>query len=64
LRRLEELNAETESSDFWSDTARAQTLMRERTGLEDGLKAIDQLTLDLADNVELLEMGEARMTMI
>jgi len=31
--------------------------MRERTGLEDGLKAIDQLTLDLTDNVELLEMG-------
>jgi peptide chain release factor 2 len=59
LRRLEELNAETESSDFWNDSARAQTLMRERTGLEDGLKAIHQLTLDLADNVELLEMGEA-----
>ena len=59
MRRLEELNAETESSDFWNDSARAQTLMRERTGLEDGLKAIDQLTLDLADNVELLEMGEA-----
>jgi len=33
--------------------------MRERTALEDGLKSIDQLTLDLADNVELLEMGEA-----
>jgi peptide chain release factor 2 len=33
--------------------------MRERTGLEDGLKSIDDLTRDLADNVELLEMGEA-----
>jgi peptide chain release factor 2 len=59
LRRLEELNAETENPIFWNDSARAQTLMRERTGLEDGLKSIDQLTLDLADNVELLEMGEA-----
>ena len=56
---MQELNAETESSDFWNDSARAQTLMRERTGLEDGLKAIDQLTLDLADNMELLVMGEA-----
>jgi peptide chain release factor 2 len=59
LQRLQELNAETESSDFWSDSARAQTLMRERIGLEDGLKAIDRLTVDLADNIELLEMGEA-----
>ena len=33
--------------------------MRERTGLEDGLKAIDQLTNDLADNLDLLELGEA-----
>ncbi len=33
--------------------------MRERTGLEDGLKAIDDLSQELADNVELLEMGEA-----
>jgi len=33
--------------------------MRERTGLEDGLKAIDGLTQELDDNVELLEMGEA-----
>jgi peptide chain release factor 2 len=55
---LQELNAETESPDFWNDSERAQALMRERTGLEDGLKAIDQLTLDLADNLELLEMGE------
>ena len=56
---MQELNAETESSEFWNDLARAKTLMRERTGLEDGLKAIDQLTNDLADNLDLLELGEA-----
>jgi peptide chain release factor 2 len=33
--------------------------MRERTSLEDGLKAIDSLTRELNDNIELLEMGEA-----
>jgi len=33
--------------------------MRERTGLEDGLKEIDNLARDLSDNLELLEMGEA-----
>lgn len=56
---MQELNAEAERSDFWNDPARAQTLMRERTGLEDGLKTIDQLTRNFADNIELLEMGEA-----
>lgn len=33
--------------------------MRERTSLEDGIKAIDTLTRELDDNIELLEMGEA-----
>ena len=33
--------------------------MRERTKLETGLKAIDEITGDLNDNVELLELGEA-----
>jgi peptide chain release factor 2 len=59
LRRLDELNAETENPEFWNDSDRAQSLMRERTQLEDGLKAIDELTRELEDNIELLEMGEA-----
>jgi peptide chain release factor 2 len=33
--------------------------MRERTQLENGIKAVDQVGQDLADNIELLEMGEA-----
>jgi peptide chain release factor 2 len=33
--------------------------MRERTSLEEGIKAIDTLTRELDDNIELLEMGEA-----
>lgn len=33
--------------------------MRERTNLQDGLKSIDQLTRELDDNIELLELGEA-----
>ena len=44
---------------MWNDPEKAQSVMRERTRLEEGLKAIDDLALDLADNVELLEMGEA-----
>ena len=55
---MQEINAETERPDFWNDSSRAQTLMRERNGLEDGLKVIDHLTAELAENVELLELGE------
>jgi len=33
--------------------------MRERTKLETGVKAVDEITSDLNDNVELLELGEA-----
>ena len=32
--------------------------MRERTNIEEGIKAIDQMTRDLSDNSELLELGE------
>jgi peptide chain release factor 2 len=33
--------------------------MRERTQLENGIKAVDDVGRDLSDNIELLEMGEA-----
>lgn len=33
--------------------------MRERTKLETGIKAVDEITNDLSDNIELLELGEA-----
>jgi peptide chain release factor 2 len=58
-RRLGELNGQAEDPAFWHDPARAQTVMRERTRLEQRLVGIDALTRDLADTVELLEMGEA-----
>ena len=33
--------------------------MRERNRLENGIKAIDEVTRELEDSVELIEMGEA-----
>jgi peptide chain release factor 2 len=33
--------------------------MRERTQLDEGIKAVDALAQELSDNVELIEMGEA-----
>ncbi|MFC2969828.1 peptide chain release factor 2 [Acidimangrovimonas pyrenivorans] len=57
--RLEEFNAMIEDPDLWSDPARAQKLMRERQSLMDALKTYEEIKTELADNLELIEMGEA-----
>ncbi|WP_316015859.1 peptide chain release factor 2 [Roseobacter sp. HKCCA0434] len=57
--RLEELNAMSEDPDLWNDPARAQKLMRERQVLSDAIETHRGLQQELADNVELIEMGEA-----
>ncbi|HEY9081117.1 peptide chain release factor 2 [Magnetovibrio sp.] len=56
--RLEELNALAEAPDLWNDAAKAQALMKERTKLDGLIKEIDDLVAELADNLELIEMGE------
>ena len=53
------MNARAEDSELWKDPAKAQALMRERSRLENGLKAMDALERELADNVELIELGLA-----
>ncbi len=58
LRRLDELNALAEDPTLWDNAAAAQKVMRERTQLETstgGVKAIDK---ELADSLELIELGE------
>lgn len=57
--RLEEFNAMIENPELWNDPARAQKLMRERQMLLDAIGTYDSIDRDLADNVELIEMGEA-----
>ncbi|MBW6506636.1 MAG: peptide chain release factor 2 [Rhodobacteraceae bacterium] len=57
--RLEEMNALIEQGELWSDPARAQKLMRERQELIDALGTWRNITRDLADNIELIELGEA-----
>lgn len=57
--RLEEFNAMTEDPDLWNDPDRAQKLMRDRQALVDKMDTYTSLKQDLADNIELIEMGEA-----
>jgi peptide chain release factor 2 len=56
--RLEEFNAMSEDPDLWNDPAKAQKLMRERQMLVDAMENYQSLAQDLADNVELIELGE------
>jgi peptide chain release factor 2 len=46
-----------EEPTFWDVPIKAQDLMREHTKLGDGVKAVDEITNNLRDNVELLELG-------
>jgi peptide chain release factor 2 len=57
--RLEELTAMTEAPDLWNDPARAQKVMRDRQALADALEAYEGLARELADQVDLIELGEA-----
>jgi peptide chain release factor 2 len=56
--RLEEMNAMIEDGDLWSDPARAQKLMRDRQMLMDKVETYKRIERELADNVELIELGE------
>jgi peptide chain release factor 2 len=57
--RLEELNAMCEDPALWNDPARAQKLMRDRQGLADAIDSYEGLARELADQQELIELGEA-----
>ncbi|WP_334062333.1 peptide chain release factor 2 [Limimaricola cinnabarinus] len=56
--RLEEFDARVEDPTLWDDPAAAQKLMRERRALLDKMGTYDQIAQALADNAELIEMGE------
>lgn len=56
--RLEELNALAEDPNLWDNPDNAQKLMRERTKLDDAIKAVMGVEQDLADTVEIIELAE------
>ena len=57
--RLEEFNAMIEDGDLWSDPTRAQKLMRDRQVLMDKVETYRKIDRELADNVDLIDLGEA-----
>nr|WP_323776332.1 peptide chain release factor 2 [Amylibacter sp.] len=56
--RLEEFNAMSEDPDLWNDPDKAQKLMRERQALVDSMGVYTSLKQELADNLDLIELGE------
>ena len=56
--RLEEFNARVEDPNLWDEPEAAQNLMRDRQMLVDALEVHDRISRDLADNIELIELGE------
>ena len=59
LRRLDELNARVEDPNLWNDPKDAEAVMRERRRLDAAIGTVKQITAEMADAVEVVEMGEA-----
>ncbi|MBC2669604.1 peptide chain release factor 2 [Novosphingobium piscinae] len=59
LRRLDELNARVEDPKLWDNPKEAEAVMRERRRLEASVSAVHQITAEMADAVEFVELGEA-----
>ena len=56
--RLEEFDARVEDPALWDDPAKAQKLMRDRQALLDAIKTYEDISQELSDNVEMIELGE------
>ena len=59
LRRLDELNARVEDPTLWDNPKDAQAVMRERGRLETSIGAVRNISREMADAVEFVELGEA-----
>ena len=59
LRRLDELNARVEDPTLWDDPKGAEAVMRERRRLEAAIGTVREISSEMADAIEFVEMGEA-----
>jgi len=59
LRRLDELNARVEDPTLWDDPKAAEAIMRERRRLDAAVSAVNEISQEMADASEFIELGEA-----
>jgi len=59
LRRLDELNARVQDPTLWDNPKEAQALSREQKTLEAAVNTVNEISAEMADAIEFIEMGEA-----
>ena len=59
LRRLEELNARVQDPTLWDDPKEAQAVSREQKLLETSINTVREISSEMNDAIEFVEMGEA-----
>jgi len=59
LRRLDELNARVQDSTLWDNPKEAQAVSREQKTLETAVNTVNEISAEMADAIEFIEMGEA-----
>ncbi len=59
LRRLDELSARVEDPTLWDDPKQAQAIMREQKQLESAIGTVRQISSEMKDAIEFVELGEA-----
>jgi peptide chain release factor 2 len=57
-RRLDELNARVEDPTLWDKPKDAEAVMKERRRLEASIGAVNQITAEMNDAIEFIELGE------
>src|SRR3546814_11933804 len=59
LRRLDELNARVQDPSLWDNPKQAQAISREKKQLETAVNTVRDISSQMADAIEFIEMGEA-----
>lgn len=59
LRRLDELNARVEDPRLWDNPKDAEAVMKERRRLEAAVGTVRDISAQMADAIEFVELGEA-----
>jgi len=58
LRRLDELNARVQDPSLWDNPREAQAVSREQKTLETAVNTVNEISAEMADAIEFIEMGE------
>ena len=59
VEKVKSLEQQSMDSGFWDDNQRAQKIMSEKSYLENSIKNIEEVESQLADNIDMIELGES-----